>query len=87
MSKIGTYTEGTYANNQNMILIAVAVLAFLLIVGFVINVYIPFSEERKQIKAEMARSVGRKEYLYWKRKLKKLYLSKIPFIRLFVKRK
>lgn len=40
----------------------------------------PFSADRRYIKAEIHRSYDEGEYRYWKRELKKLYISQIPFL-------
>ena len=55
--------------------------------AFFINSYLPFKKERNYIKMEIARAFEEEEYLYWKRKLKMLYISKIPIIRSIVRRK
>lgn len=48
----------------------------------------PFFDERAYIKVEMSRSLSDREYRYWERQLKKLYIRSIPFVgRFFVKRK
>ncbi len=54
-------------------------LALLLIGAYYIRVIAPFIADRHYIKMEINRSVGR-EYRYWKRQLKILYLCSIPII-------
>ena len=49
-------------------------------VAFYLNIARPFTEDRRYIKTEMERAYNEKEYRYWKQKLKKLYISQIPFI-------
>ena len=44
------------------------------------NIIRPFSEGRRYIKAEMHRAYNESEYRYWKRELKKLYISQIPIL-------
>ena len=55
-----------------------------LIVLYAIAVYMniirPFSEGRRYIKAEIHRAYNESEYRYWKRELKKLYISQIPIL-------
>lgn len=60
-----------------------AIIVFFLLLAFFVNVCIPFKRERDYIKMEMARSFEEKEYLYWKRELKRLYFSYIPLISKF----
>ena len=61
------------------------IFAFVVIIGFFIvlavyfNIIAPFMKAREYIKMEMQRSDGN-EYYYWKRELKRLYLSHIPII-------
>ena len=67
--------------------IVLAVLVLLpVICAFVMGVLVPFKETRDFIKMEMDRSEGRK-YRYWKRELKNLYLSHIPIVRWFFRKK
>ncbi len=73
----------TYIENTILIFMAF-VLILLVIYGFYLNVIRPFTEVREYIKMEMQRSDG-KEYFYWKKELKKLYMHYIPFIGLFIK--
>ena len=71
----------TYDNMEDTFLI----FAFVVIIGFFIvlavyfNIIAPFMKAREYIKMEMQRSDGN-EYYYWKRELKRLYLSHIPII-------
>ena len=52
---------------------------FCFVFVFYFYVVMPFIEERNYIKMEMQRSDD-EEYYYWKRELKRLYLSQIPII-------
>ena len=70
-----------------VIVIIAVIIGFFLLFAFFINLYLPFKEERDYIKMEMARSFEEEEYLYWKRKLKMLYIRKIPIVRSIVRRK
>ena len=76
-------------NNKIWLLwgIFLAVLLLLpVLISFVINVLVPFKENRDLIKMEMNRTKGRK-HRYWKRELKKLYISHIPIVRWFFRKK
>ncbi|MDY3929373.1 MAG: hypothetical protein SOZ34_08445 [Clostridia bacterium] len=66
-------------NSNDFFLYTITVLPILLIciAVFFLNVIYPFNEKRKFIKSEIRRSDG-KEYNYWKRELKKLYIEHIP---------
>jgi len=58
---------------------------FIILMIFYFNVVVPFKQNRKYIKMEMARTRG-SEYYYWKRELTKLYLTHIPVVRIFVRK-
>lgn len=73
------YITDTSFNNQTIIKIAVFIGGFLFLIFF-INSYLLFKGERDYIKMEMERAFEEEEYLYWKRQLKRLYLSQIPII-------
>ncbi len=68
-----------------LIFIIVSVIFIFLVAALYIGVFIPFSDRRREIKSELSRSDGR-EYDYWQKQLKNLYLSHIPIIGLFIKR-
>ena len=53
------------------------------VIWFYLGIYLPFKEERDFIKMEIMRSDGN-EAVRWKRALKILYLSSIPFIGRFL---
>ena len=75
-----------YQDNNTLLLIFFAI--FLLLISAIIlyfKVIYPFLDERKYIKMELNRSSG-EEYLYWKKQLKKLYLTQIPLIGYFIKK-
>ena len=55
-----------------------APLIVLCVAAVYTNIVHPFSEGRRYIKAEIHRSYNESEYRYWKRELKKLYISLIP---------
>lgn len=55
-----------------VIFAGIIVGVLVLFVVLLVNVWIPFSRERANIKMEIARSHGR-EREHWKRELKKLY--------------
>lgn len=58
-------------------------LVIIVIILFFISVVIPFCNQRKYIKTEIARSTGR-EKKYWKKELRKLWLSLLPFSNYFI---
>ena len=60
-----------------IILAPVAVLA---VIALCTRIIAPFSQRRAYIKTEMCRAYDKREYRYWKKELKKLYLEQIPFI-------
>ena len=53
-------------------------IALFFIVAFYASVIRPFMNSRHYIKKELQRACGKEEYLYWKRELKKLYITLIP---------
>ncbi len=67
-----------------LFLLFVLMLGILALIAFIINVWIPYQRERKYIKMEMKRSDG-EEYYYWKRQLKRLYISHIPIVGRFIR--
>lgn len=76
-------------NNELWGLVGIILVVLLLLpvlISFVINVLVPFKDTRDFIKMEMNRSEGRKQR-YWKRELKKLYISHIPIVRWFFRKK
>ncbi|MBQ8636459.1 MAG: hypothetical protein IJ423_00490 [Clostridia bacterium] len=81
------YSADTLLNDEFIILLIAMIIASFLIIALFINFYLSFKGERDYIKMEMARSFEEEEYLYWKRELKMLYISKIPIVRYIVKRK
>lgn len=76
-------------NNATWVLIGTVLTILLLLpvfFAFIINVLVPFKDTRDFIKMEMERSTGKKQR-YWKRELKKLYISHIPVVRWFFRKK
>lgn len=61
-------------------LIAVFPLLILMILVLYYNVVRPFLESDEYIKLEIGRAGSEREKRYWKRELKKLYVSMIPFL-------
>ena len=55
-------------------------LIILSIAAVYMNIIRPFSEGRRYIKAEIHLSYNESEYRYWKRELKKRYISQIPIL-------
>lgn len=64
--------------------IFIVVILFLIVLTFYFKAVAPFVKRRKYIKMEMKRSNGEK-YYYWKRELRKLYISRIPFMNKFLR--
>ena len=58
--------------------IIVLILSFV-IIAYILSVVKPFVERRDFIKMEMQRTMG-PEHFFWKRELKLLYISHIPFV-------
>ena len=71
----------TYDNTEDTFLIFafVVIIGFFVVLAFYFNVIAPFMKARDYIKMVMQRSDG-DEYYYWKRELKRLYISHIPII-------
>lgn len=61
------------------LMISVPVL-LLMLAALYQNVIKPFSRDKEYIKLEIRRAYSYDELLYWKRELKKLYISYIPII-------
>ncbi len=66
-------------DNAFLLFIFIVIIGFFILLAYCFNVVMPFIKERNYIKMEMQRSDD-KEYRYWKRELKRLYLSHIPII-------
>ena len=81
------YSTDTLFNYEFLLLIHAMILGSFIVVALFVNFFIPFKEERDYIKMEMERSFEEEEYLYWKRELKMLYISKISIVRYIVRRK
>ena len=60
-------------------------ILILCILGLYLNVIQPFVETREYIKREINRSDDR-EYYYWKRELRNLYIEHIPILGWFIRR-
>ena len=65
-------------------LIAAAVL-FVVLVLVIVQVVIPFTRDRNYIKMEIDRADNEKDYKFWKKQLKRLYLKHIPIVGFFIK--
>lgn len=78
------YSTDTLWIDETLLAIVAVIIGFLLFFAFFINSYLPFKDERDYIKMEMERSFEEEEYLYWKRELKMLYISKIPIAGCYV---
>ena len=67
------------------IFLGISVIVFLLtliVISFIFSEWIPYLDEWQYVKMEIRRSNGENR-AFWKRKLKKFYLQRIPFIRHF----
>lgn len=60
-------------------------LVAIVIIALTITVIMPFFANRRYIKMEMQRAASEDEYLFWKHKLKRMYVKSIPIIRHFIK--
>ena len=68
------------ASMDNIILLAFLLLfGTLIVLAFIVNVWIPYQDERSYIKMEIQRSDG-EEREYWKHVLREFYISHIPII-------
>ena len=69
------------SSNDAPMLIAIAIIAVIFTISVLcVKVFIPFKKQRDYIKMEMKRSLEEREYRYWRRELKKLYLQAIPLV-------
>lgn len=78
-----SYAEGRY-ETLFLGIVFITIMLFFIIVFLYLYFLAPFLEARKNIKIEMKRSYG-KEYEYWKRELRRLYLESIPIIGRFIR--
>ncbi|MBO5452536.1 MAG: hypothetical protein J6A69_01020 [Clostridia bacterium] len=69
--------------NLLLLLLLIGVLLFIYVLYFYFNVFIPFSEERRYLKSEIARTSDR-EQIHWKKRLRRLYIKSIPVIGRFL---
>ncbi len=81
------YSTDTLLTDGFLLIIVAMIIGAFLVIALFVNFFIPFKEERDYIKMEMERSFEKEEYLYWKRELKMLYISKNPIVRSIVRRK
>lgn len=65
--------------SEIFILIFIMSFIILFFAAYFKTVIKPFIKKRDYIKMELGRS-NEREYRYWKRKLKKLYVQHIPFV-------
>lgn len=63
----------------------------LIIIGFLIFIYLfveviyPTIEDARCIKMEMKRATNQREYDHWRKKLRKTYFKRVPFVKRFMK--
>lgn len=69
-----------YGESETLLLFGIGIITVLLaaIIWF-FRTLLPFMSARAEIKMELSRSGG-KEYTFWKRELKRLYVSLIPIV-------
>ncbi len=72
--------ETTVTDTGVLLTIIIIAVSLLCIFSFIFKVIVPFCDDRNYIKMEMQRSYDEGEYRYWKRELKRLYISHIPII-------
>lgn len=60
-----------------LLLIFLLLFGTLIVLAFIVNVWIPYQDERSYIKMEIQRSDG-EEREYWKHVLREFYISHIP---------
>ena len=71
------------SGNWKVLMIALILFVIVLCVTvFILNVIIPFIQERKIIQMQIKHSEG-EEQEFWKKELKYLYIRQIPIIRNF----
>ena len=78
-------TKDIFATETLLILIISILVGALVVVAFIINIWIPFMQERRYLKLEIERTSGN-ERKYWERELKKLYVRVFPFATVFMKK-
>ena len=76
-------TAMTSNESFTAILILISVIALMCMGSIYMKVWLPFINERRYIKMEIERSIGKKKD-YWKKQLKILYLLHIPIIGGFI---
>lgn len=75
-----------YGSNEDsfLIFVCIVIILFFIVLALYFNVVIPFIKSRSYIKREMQRTDG-EEYYYWKKELKKLYITHIPILGKFLR--
>ena len=71
--------EGNMDETYFLFSIFLILFIALLVIGFIVDVWMPYQKERDYIKTEIARNDG-KEQEYWQRILREFYISHIPII-------
>lgn len=66
-------------NTLTLLFVLILALLFAVLIAF-FRIIKPLSEDRAYIKAEIRRALDVSEYRYWKKEMKKLYISYIPLI-------
>ena len=78
----------TGESGTDFFIILLGICVFLLLIGilvirFVAGTYIPFTADREFIRMEIMRTHGN-ERIHWQHELRRLYLSQIPFIGVYL---
>lgn len=76
---------------MDFLIIFLGVCLFVLLIGilvvkFIAGTYMPFAEERDYLRMEVMRTHGN-ERIHWQHELRRLYLSLIPFIGVYLARR
>ena len=71
---------------QSIILLVVMVVVYLLLL-LVFKGILPYMKQRKYLKGELDRALSEREYKYWNKKLRRLYLDYIPILGKIIKKR
>ena len=74
-----------YTYYDALMFIVLFIMISFLIIALCFKKIFQYINERDYIKAQMQSSHSKREYIYWKRKLKKLYLNYLPLIGRFLR--
>ncbi len=71
------YNSGLYEDLGSSLMFVIAII---ILVVILVNMFMSFKSERDYIKMEIERSTKKEELLYWKEELRRFYIRKIPII-------